>query len=198
MVFNPQSFTLQHAGAYNTGLKMTNQFTLKRRKFAVALRLLYIYLNIFRPLVIGGWDKVGITCIQILIMGGVGSLTLGTLFSLSHNFEMTERDPTKSYRETGKPVCWYKAQVETSSTYGGFIAGALTGGLNFQIEHHLFPRMCSAYYPVIAPTVREVCKKHGVRYVYYPWVFQNLVSTLSYMHKTGAGDNWKTPLSGNL
>ncbi len=37
-------------------------------------------------------------------------------------------------------------QVETSSTYGGKIAGYLTGGLNFQIEHHLFPRMSSAWY----------------------------------------------------
>jgi len=36
-------------------------------------------------------------------------------------------------------------QVETSSTYGGKIAGYLTGGLNFQIEHHLFPRMSSAW-----------------------------------------------------
>merc|ERR1711966_294727 len=118
-------------------------------------------------------------------------------FSLSHNFENSDRDPTKSYKETGKPVCWYKAQVETSSTYGGFISGCLTGGLNFQIEHHLFPRMCSAWYPFIAPKVREVCKKHGVRYAYYPWVHQNFISTVKYMHSTGTGANWEMePLSG--
>ena len=198
MVFNPQTLTLQHAGAYNMGLKMTNEFTQRRRKYAIALRVLYIYLNMFRPLFIAGWDKVGITVIQILFMGGVGGLTLGSLFSLSHNFEMSERDPTQSFRETGKPVCWFKAQVETSSTYGGFIAGALTGGLNFQIEHHLFPRMCSAYYPTIAPTVRAICKKHGVRYVYYPWIHRNFLSTVMYMHKAGTGENWMTPLSGKL
>jgi fatty acid desaturase (delta-4 desaturase) len=164
----------------------------------VALRLLYIYLNIYRPLVIGGADKLGITVIQILFMGGCGGLTLGALFSLSHNFETAERDPTKGFRETGKPVCWYKAQVETSSTYGGSLAGALTGGLNLQVEHHLFPRMCSAYYPIIAPTVRAVCKKHGVRYVYYPWIWQNFISTVRYMHKAGTGEHWKNPWSGNL
>ena len=93
--------------------------------------------------------------------------------------------------------CWFKSQVETSSTYGGLIAGMLTGGLNFQVEHHLFPRMSSAWYPYIAPTVRRVCKKHGVRYAYYPWVWQNLWSTFKYMHQAGTGANWDLePLCG--
>jgi hypothetical protein len=39
----------------------------------------------------------------------------------------------------GEPVCWFKSQVDTSSTYGGLIAGMVTGGLNFQIERHLYP-----------------------------------------------------------
>jgi fatty acid desaturase (delta-4 desaturase) len=197
-ILHPQSYTLEHAGAHNMGLKMKNEFTQKRRKYAVAIRLLYIYLNIYRPLVIGGMNKLGITMIKILFMGACGSLTLGILFSLSHNFETVERDPTKSFQETGKPVCWYKAQVETTSTYGAYIAGALTGGLNLQVEHHLFPRMSSAYYPRIAPTIRAICKKYGVRYVYYPWIWQNFISTLKYMHKAGTGEHWKNPLSGNL
>jgi len=61
-------------------------------------------------------------------------------FALSHNFEDSNRYPTAAGQQ-----CWYRMQVETSSTYGGKIAGYLTGGLNFQIEHHLFPRMSSAW-----------------------------------------------------
>ena len=59
--------------------------------------------------------------------------------------------------------------------------------------------MCSAWYPYIAPTVRAICAKHGVRYVYYPWVHQNFVSTLRYMHASGNGLNWMEldPLAGN-
>ena len=120
-------------------------------------------------------------------MSTVESLALSGLFSLSHNFEKVDRDPTKPHRDTGEPVCWAKSQVETSSTYGGFLSGYLTGGLNFQIEHHLFPRMSSAWYPYIAPKVREVCAKHGVRYVYYPWIHQNVKATFTYMHKSGGG-----------
>jgi fatty acid desaturase len=133
-------------------------------------------------------------------MGTASSLTLAVLFALSHNFEHVDRDPTYEARHGGEPVCWFKSQVETSSTYGGFISGCLTGGLNFQVEHHLFPRMSSAWYPYIAPTVREICEKHGVRYAYYPWVWQNLISTVKYLHQAGTGSNWKdgNPYSGKL
>jgi fatty acid desaturase (delta-4 desaturase) len=56
--------------------------------------------------------------------------------------------------------------------------------------------MCSAWYPYIAPAVRKVCAKHGVRYAYYPWILQNLVSTLKYMHQAGTGSSLENPYSG--
>jgi len=193
-VFNPQILDLQQRGAQSVGIKMDNDFTKSRRKYAVTIRLLYIYWNVVCPFRHTGfaWATFG----QILFMGVSESITLAALFALSHNFEHSNRDPLKPTRETGEHMCWFKAQVETSSTYGGLISGALTGGLNFQIEHHLFPRMSSAWYPFIAPKVREVCAKHGVRYAYYPWVHQNFISTVRYMHQAGTGSNWMRPLEG--
>mmetsp|Transcript_22553 Transcript_22553/g.27658 ORF Transcript_22553/g.27658 Transcript_22553/m.27658 type:complete len:182 (+) Transcript_22553:1-546(+) len=181
---------------------MDNDFTKSRIKYAAGIRVLYVYLNIVRPIMnaAASSSSVLMTIVHILTMGAAESLTLAVLFSLSHNFEHVDRDPTKPLREKEdvKNVCWFKSQVETSSTYGGFISGALTGGLNFQVEHHLFPRMSSAWYPFIAPKVREICKKHGVRYAYYPWVWQNFISTVKYMHQAGTGSNWMTPLKGDL
>jgi fatty acid desaturase (delta-4 desaturase) len=198
MVLNPQTFTLRHAGAEAVGIRMDNEFLKSRRIVSTSIRLLYVYLNIARPLMNGGTENALMTVVHILTMGAFESLTLACLFALSHNFEHVDRDPTKPTRENGKAVCWFKAQVETSSTYGGFIAGALTGGLNFQVEHHLFPRMSSAWYPYIAPKVREICAKHGVRYAYYPWVHQNFISTVKFLHKTGTGREYLTPLKGDL
>jgi fatty acid desaturase (delta-4 desaturase) len=193
-VFNPQILDLRQRGALAAGMKMENDFTVKRRKWAILIRLIYIFVNIITPFLNHGlcWKALG----HIWLMSTVESLTLAVLFALSHNFENSDRDPTKSVRLTGEPVCWFKSQVETSSTYGGMISGMLTGGLNFQVEHHLFPRMCSAWYPYIAPTVRKVCAKHGVRYAYYPWILQNLVSTLKYMHQAGTGSCLENPYSG--
>jgi len=194
-VLNPQVIDLRQRGAQYVGIQMENDFIVKRRKYAIAMRMMYIFLNIFCPIAHNGlsWATFGI----IMLMGISESLTLSVLFSLSHNFIHSDRDPMADFKKTGEPVCWFKSQVETSSTYGGAISGYLTGGLNFQVEHHLFPRMSSAWYPYIAPKVREICKKHGVKYAYYPWIHQNLISTFSYMHKAGTGANWELkPLSG--
>lgn len=195
-VFNPQVVDLRQRGAQYVGIQMENDYIVKRRKYAVALRVMYIFLNFYCPFAHNGFS---VATFGIIMLMGVGhALSLSVLFTLSHNFVDSDRDPMADFKKAGEPVCWFKSQVETSSTYGGVISGYLTGGLNCQVEHHLFPRMSSAYYPHIAPKVREVCKKHGVNYVYYPWIWQNLVSTFTYMHRAGTGANWEmNPLSGN-
>lgn len=195
-IFNPEILDLKQRGAQGVGFKMESEYIVNSRKYAIALRVYYIIVHCIIPFRNGfEWGILG----NILLMGVAESLALASLFALSHNFEESERDPIKSVKEGGEPVDWFKAQVETSCTYGGFISGCVTGGLNFQVEHHLFPRMSSAWYPYIAPTVREVCKKHGVRYVYYPWVWQNLISTVKYLHAAGTGSYWKNnPLKGEL
>jgi len=197
-VFNPQILDLKQRGAQSVGINLDNDFLAAQRPISHFLRLLYIFMNCVVPFIHEGgfWTTLS----KIMLMGATESLGLATLFALSHNFEEVEIDPTKDFKENNKKICWMKSQVETSSSYGGFISGYLTGGLNFQVEHHLFPRMCSAWYPYIAPTVRAVCKKHGVRYVYYPWIWTNFVSTCKYMRNAGVGARWEmiqdNPISG--
>jgi linoleoyl-CoA desaturase len=38
------------------------------------------------------------------------------------------------------------------------------GGLNFQIEHHLFPRISHVHYPAIAGIVKQICINYHVQY----------------------------------
>jgi linoleoyl-CoA desaturase len=54
-------------------------------------------------------------------------------------------------------------QVETSSTVGGRALGFIHGGLNYQIEHHLFPRISHVHYHVLKPVVAKWCKEHNLR-----------------------------------
>jgi len=192
----PMIWNLQDQGTLAVGVRLDNDWISSQRKYAISLRIFYLVCNIFIPL----YNDFSLTTLShINVMGISGSLTLGLLFTLSHNFENADRDPTKENRESGEPVCWFKSQVETSSTYGSFVSGYLTGGLNFQVEHHLFPRMSSAWYPYIAPKVREICKKHNVRYAYYPWVWQNMISTLKYTHEVGTGSHFKdNPFKGEM
>jgi fatty acid desaturase (delta-4 desaturase) len=182
-VFNPQLLDMQHAGTKGF-MNWRNEYLKSKIPVSLACRAIYLMMTVVAPFYHHHWQTA---VYHIWIMSTVESLALSGLFSLSHNFELVDRDPTLPHRKTGETVCWAKSQVETSSTYGSFIAGYLTGGLNHQIEHHLFPRMSSSWYPYIAPKVREICKKHGVRYVYYPWIHQNIIATFTYMHKTGGG-----------
>lgn len=212
-VFNPEIIDLRQRGAQAVGFSMENDFLITRRKYAVGIRIWYIIVHCIAPFFVAPpGQHWGTTLCHILLLGFAESLGLSVLFSLSHNFIDSNRNPTEANSERAKfikgnggdgeegPVCWFQAQVETSCTYGGFWSGCLTGGLNFQVEHHLFPRMSSAWYPYIAPKVREICKKHGVRYVYFPWVWQNFISTVQYVHQTGTGMDFHgtNPFSGKL
>jgi linoleoyl-CoA desaturase len=44
------------------------------------------------------------------------------------------------------------------------LVGWYVGGLNYQIEHHLFPKICSVHYPAISAIVRSTAAAHGVPY----------------------------------
>ena len=61
---------------------------------------------------------------------------------------------------------WAVHQVETSVDFAreDQAASWLLGGLNFQIEHHLFSRICHVNYPTIAPVVEQTCREFGVEY----------------------------------
>jgi len=65
---------------------------------------------------------------------------------------------------------YYKHQVLTGHSFGdmntlaGWLVYTFTGGLNFQIEHHLFPCINHGHLPYIQPIVKQVCAKHNVFY----------------------------------
>jgi len=184
-ILSPEILTATQASVKaSSDVNFENSYLRKARPVTWALRAFYCACACFSPFMHHDWSTA---LLHVWYMSVVESLTLAIPFALSHNFEDSERDPIAESRLSGQPVDWYKSQVETSSTYGGKIAGYLTGGLNFQIEHHCFPRMSSAWYPYIQPAVREVCKKHGVRYAYYPTFFSNWFSTIKYVQDAGSG-----------
>ena len=58
-------------------------------------------------------------------------------------------------------------QVLTSANWGGKVGNFFTGGLNLQIEHHLFPAISFVHYPAIAKIVRDECEKRDIPYAHY-------------------------------
>lgn len=64
---------------------------------------------------------------------------------------------------------WYIRQMLGSANLsGGPIVHIMTGNLSHQIEHHLFPDMPSNRYAEVAPKVKEICERYGLKYVTGP------------------------------
>ena len=82
---------------------------------------------------------------------------------------------------------------------GGRVVDTLMGGLNFQIEHHLFPSMSRPNLRRAAPIVREYCRDLGVNY-HVTSLPRSYVEVASYLNRVGRGgiDLWSCPLAGAL
>jgi NADPH-dependent stearoyl-CoA 9-desaturase len=65
---------------------------------------------------------------------------------------------------------WYAMQVESANDFEvPHWVSVLCGGLDLQIEHHLFPRLPPNRLRQVAPEIREICERHGVSYRSAPW-----------------------------
>ncbi|MCA9623001.1 MAG: acyl-CoA desaturase [Myxococcales bacterium] len=83
---------------------------------------------------------------------------------------------------------WYAMQIEATNNYEvGPLVSMLCGGLDRQIEHHLFPRLSPQRLRQIAPRVRELCEAHGVRYHSDTWP-RVLRDALRFIGKLAARD----------
>jgi fatty acid desaturase (delta-4 desaturase) len=114
----------------------------------------------------------------------VGGYYLSFFFIISHNFEGVVHHFHNS-RETPN---FLRRQVSSSSNVGGPVLCFINGGLNYQIEHHLFPRVSHVHYPTIAPVVREFCVSRGIPYVHFPTVWDNVSSCSRHLYAMGTDE----------
>ena len=64
----------------------------------------------------------------------------------------------------------------------------LLGGLNFQIEHHLFPRICHIHYPAISELVEQTCRDFGIRYTEHRSFWAGMASHFRWLRRMGMPD----------
>lgn len=103
--------------------------------------------------------------VGFLLMHLTAGLILTTVFQLAHSVEGTAYplpDGTGKVRND-----WAIHQLETTVNFsaGNKLLTWYLGGLNYQIEHHLFPKICHVHYPAIAGIVRQTAEQFGLRYM---------------------------------
>ena len=99
-----------------------------------------------------------------VIMHMVEGLTISIIFQLAHIVEGLEFPEPNEDGEMEEN--WAVHQLITTANFArkSRVASFLCGGLNFQIEHHLFPQVCHIHYRKISEIVYDTVKEYGLAY----------------------------------
>ena len=90
------------------------------------------------------------------------------VFQLAHTVEHTSFPVPDE--DTGRLEDeWAVHQLKTTANFAtnNKVVSWLVGGLNFQIEHHLFPKISHVHYPAISKIIRNACEEYGIPYIEY-------------------------------
>jgi linoleoyl-CoA desaturase len=119
-----------------------------------------------------------------LVYGMFSGLVLSVVFQLAHTVEDTHFPQPVSNRLEDD---WAVHQLKTTANFatGNKVISWLVGGLNFQIEHHLFPKISHVHYPAISRIIRQACADYGVKYIEYPRMRMALASHISHLRNMG-------------
>jgi linoleoyl-CoA desaturase len=148
-----------------------------------ASKLLYALFYVAIPIYLVG---AGPWAIGYLTMEITMGLVLALVFQLAHvvehaEFEAAGVEPTLIENE------WAAHQVKTTVNFApkNWIINWYVGGLNYQVEHHLFPRISHVHYPAISNIVRKTCEQYNLPYNTIPTMSKSIASHFRMMKKLG-------------
>ncbi len=148
-------------------------------------KVLNLVLFVVLPIYTVGFTTwlIGFSIFTIL-----AGLVISIVFQLAHTVEHTHFPmPNES---TGKLEDeWAIHQLKTTANFAprNKAISWFVGGLNFQVEHHLFPKISHIHYPEISKIVKQACKEFNIPYIEYPKMYQAVASHVSFLKQMGRG-----------
>ncbi|RYZ00847.1 MAG: acyl-CoA desaturase [Chitinophagaceae bacterium] len=145
----------------------------------------YYFVYIILPIMVLGplpWLAGYVT------MNFVAGVVLSYTFQLAHAVEGPEFESVGDEdRVIGTE--WAVHQLRTTANFAprNRFVNWFVGGLNYQVEHHLFPRISHIHYPALSPIVQEHCRRFGIPYHSFPTVSAAIASHLRTMKRLGQG-----------
>jgi linoleoyl-CoA desaturase len=133
-----------------------------------------------------------------VLTGLVMGFLLSVVFQVAHCVEEAEFPAPRA--STGRlDHAWAVHQAETSVDFSreSRLLSWLLGGLNFQIEHHLFPRISHVHYPAIAGLVEQTCREFGVRYRAHRSFRAGIRSHFRWLRRMGMPDTMRQARPGS-
>lgn len=147
-------------------------------------KLFYYIMFIVVPLVVlpYAWYEF---LLGFFVMHVAMGMVLGLVFQLAHVVEGTDFPVPQA---DGKiEAGWADHQMYTTANFAitNPVADFLCGGLNFQVEHHLFPNICHVHYKRLSPIVRQTAAEFGLPYIENKTFTDALVSHYRTLRRLG-------------
>jgi linoleoyl-CoA desaturase len=153
-------------------------------------KLIHYFFFIAVPLMVMK-DSVGLIIAGLLIMHFFAGMTLALIFMLAHVVEQTHFPQPDI--EGSLENSWAVHQLYTTANFskGSELALFLTGGLNLQVEHHLFPNICSIHYKELSPIVEQTAREFGLPYLQNRTFLTALASHVRFLKKMGQSEDYE-------
>ena len=163
---------------------MPKKLELKEHLIFWFTKIMYVAVYIVVPVIMVGWLPA---LIGFLIITFITGLSISIVFQLAHVVEGTQFH-TAHHQDTNSKQEWAIHQLNSTVNFATASKSLhwLLGGLNFQIEHHLFPRISHVHYPQVSRFVKEACRESNIAYIEYTSMFKAIASHLMHLKKLGS------------
>jgi linoleoyl-CoA desaturase len=149
-----------------------------------ATKIYYVTVFMILPMAtFGFWAWIA----GYLLVNAALGITLSFVFQLAHVVENTEFETIALDETKHIETAWAQHQILTTANFAmdNKILSWYVGGLNYQIEHHLFPKVSHIHYPAISKLVQAKCKEFNLPYNYNPTFFGAVASHFRVMKNLG-------------
>lgn len=173
-----QKFFSNRIGPY----KMPRATTSETNLFFIT-KIAYFFYILVLPML---FHPILYVIISFLLVHFILGLTMSVVFQLAHTVE--ENDfPLAIIPENIIENEWAIHQVETTANFSPHsrFANWYMGGLNFQIEHHLFAKISHVHYRKISNIVQKTCTDFGVAYTSYSNMFSAFWTHIKFLWEMG-------------
>ncbi|MBC7849549.1 MAG: acyl-CoA desaturase [Chitinophagaceae bacterium] len=173
------------------GLLSNQRVTLGQALLKITLAKIFYYSYILAlPIIFSGvaWYFV---LGGFLLMHFVSGLFLSCIFQPAHIMESSSFPlPATVNGKATVEESWAIHEVMTTTNFApnNRLLSWFVGGLNFQIEHHLFTDICHVHYRRISPIVESTCREYGIPYQVQPTFRKALLEHARMLRKLGNGE----------
>lgn len=153
----------------------------------IITKLLYLYFVLILPIMTLDFPAYQIL-IAFFVMHFLTSLILALIFQPAHILE--ETDFYVPGENNSMENDWVIHEMRTTSNFArkGKIFSWFIGGLNYQIEHHLFPHICHIHYKSIAIILKVTAEEYKIPYNQHTTFYDALKSHYTMLDKLGTGE----------